>query len=161
MRQLLLWIAPLSLAACNATEEAAPPVDRQAVADGVVEIAESIITAVNNDDVAATIAHNAPDYEFYSHGLPNVSGGEAVRANTAAMLADPAIRLGMENVRVDVSESGDMAVLTATYDWAYSDPATGEAVPEAGNWVLIFKRQEDGSMRVWREIASDVPSAER
>jgi hypothetical protein len=32
---------------------------------------------------------------------------------------------------------------------------------ETGTWIAIFKRQEDGSMKLWRSIASDTPAAKR
>ena len=29
---------------------------------------------------------------------------------------------------------------------------------ESGTWIAIFKRQNDGSMKLWRSIASDGPA---
>lgn len=109
-RMTLAGALALALASCSPPASEAPGVDRQAIASEVESKVASIIAAVNADDVEGTIQFNAPDYEFYSHGLPNVVGAAVARANIEAMLADPAIRLAVGKARIDVAQSGDMAV---------------------------------------------------
>ena len=60
---------------------------------------------------------------------------------------------------VDVADAGDMAGYTATYDWEFTDPETGDVANEQGNWVMVFRRQEDGSLKIYREVISDIPAS--
>lgn len=155
--KLVLIASLASLAACGAP--VSNEVDRDAIAKEVEAKAGAIVEAVNNHDPEATSQFNAPDYEFYSHGFPNVVGAEAALANNQSLLSDTGVSLQARNVRVEVAEAGDLAIYSADYSWSFTDPATGQFVPETGNWILIFKRQDDGSLKVFREIASDTPMA--
>lgn len=152
----LLFLTPL--AACGGVPAGdTAPAGQAEIAREIENKVAIIVDAVNTADAQAASQFNAPDYEFYSHGLPNVVGAQAALQNNQALLADPALLLSADNIRIDVSQAGDMAIYTADYEWAYTDAVSGNIIPEAGNWILIFKRQDDGSMMVYREIASDTP----
>lgn len=56
--------------------------------------------------------------------------------------------------------SGDLALYHATYHFSFTDPASKQPVVETGNWVALFKRQPDGSMKMSKDIVADTPKAE-
>lgn len=156
-----LMLAPL--AACGS-----PPVDtahdRSAAIDGTAVTDEVwanvtvIVTAFNADNAEKAVSFNAPDFIQMFHGQSNANNA-ANLASTRKQLADPEAKLTVSGEMVDVSKAGDMAVYTALYAYEFTDPATDAVVTERGNWVMIFRRQLDGSMKIYREIISDMPPA--
>jgi len=93
------------------------------------------------------------------HGQANADNAANLES-ARSQLADPAAKLAVSDEKVDVSEDGDMAVYTSSYLYDFTDPASNEPVTELGNWVMIFRRQADGSMKIYREIISDTPPAD-
>ena len=86
-------------------------------------------------------------------------GFEENLATVRQYVSDPAVHLQVADEEVDVADAGDMAVYTATYDWEFTDPETGDVANEQGNWVMVFRRQEDGSLKIYREVISDIPAS--
>ncbi len=76
-------------------------------------------------------------------------------------MSDPALKLEVSNEAVDVAKSGDMAVYRATYHFTYTDPATRKPAVETGNWVAVFTRQPDGTMKMLRDMVLDLPKPEQ
>jgi len=60
--------------------------------------------------------------------------------------------------KVTAAKAGDLAVFEAPYIFTINVP-NAPTTTERGTWIAIFKRQEDGSMKLWRSIASDGPAA--
>lgn len=145
-----------------------PPTDRVqdpaadlsggAVADEVWASASAIVTAFNDKDAEKAVSYNAPDFIQMFHGQPNADYADHL-PNTRKQFADPAVKLSVSQEKVDVAQAGDMAIYTARYIYNFTDPADSEVVTEHGNWVMIFRRQSDSSMKVYREIISDIPPA--
>ena len=57
-----------------------------------------------------------------------------------------------------VAKADDLAVFEAPYTFTVTD-AKGVSTRESGNWIAIFKRQKDGTLKLWRSIGSDTPAA--
>jgi len=148
-------LAMAALSACSGPGPAPSP-DRAEVAAQVRQNVGAIVTAYNARDAESALAMNAPDTRVMSHGLPNVDRDENL-AMIRQHVTDPALHLEIDNEELDVAEAGAMALYSATYEWQFSDPETGGVTTERGNWVMVFKRQADGSMKVYREIISDLP----
>ncbi len=47
----------------------------------------------------------------------------------------------------------------ATYCFAFTNPETKQPFVESGNWVAVFNRQPDGSMKMIKDIVADTPAA--
>ena len=157
MQRIWILAAPLLLGTgCSA--ERAEPVDKDAIAQAVKTDVQSIVDAFNARDADAALAVNAPDTRVMSHGQPNM-GFEENLATVRQYVSDPAVHLQVADEEVDVADAGDMAVYTATYDWEFTDPETGDVANEQGNWVMVFRRQEDGSLKIYREVISDIPAS--
>ena len=58
--------------------------------------------------------------------------------------------------KVTVSRSGDLGIFEAPYSFTITTPQGGVST-EAGNWIAIFKRGDDGKLKLWRSIGSDTP----
>lgn len=146
------------LAACGTAQTSGDAVDTAAVADEVQLSVDRTVAAFVARDVAGSTDNLADDYVGIFHGEPNGVGKAAEVAITTQQVADPALNLTVDNQSIDVANSGDLAVYSATYAYDFTNPDTAKVATETGNWILIFKRQADGSMKVVKGIVSDTPA---
>lgn len=127
-------------------------------ANDVRKAALGIVAAYNAQDAHATAAFDAPDYVGMYHGTANTSGPAADEAAMKAQMAQTRVEWRLGHDMVTIGKGGDLVVFEAPYTFLIT-PAQGAVMRETGNWVAIFKRQKDGSMKLWRSIASDTPAA--
>ena len=137
---------------------AAPPADHIAITDEVRADVWATVEAFNARDAEHSGLGNATDFIQMFHGQPNADN-DANLANIRAQLADPAVKLTIEDELVEVAEAGDMVFYSNRYVDDFTDPDSGKVATETGNWVLIYERQPDGMLEIYREIISDLPVA--
>ena len=143
-----------------ATAACGPAVaDTNAVEQAVRTQASEIVAAYNAHDAAKTASYDAPDYVGMFHGSRNVLGPAADEAGMKVQLQDSTARWDISDAKVTVSGDGDLAVYETTYAFTFTNPETGIPAHDKGNWIAIFKRQADGSMKLWRSIGTDTPPA--
>jgi ketosteroid isomerase-like protein len=151
---LLAFAAAATLPAC--TPQSAQP-DTSAVAAEVRGNALGVVAAYNREDAKAAAAFDAPDYVGVYHGAPNVIGPAADEAGMKAQMAAATVDWRLGPGKVTVAGAGDLAVFEAPYSFLVTYPQGG-GTSESGTWIAIFKRQDDGTMKLWRSIASDSPA---
>ena len=147
--RLALFTA-LALAGCSARPTT--------TADEVRKAALGVVAAYNRQDAHAAAAYDAPDYVGVYHGQANTVGPAADEASMKAQMASAKVDWKLGEDKVTVARDGDLAVFEAPYTFIITMPG-GNLTTERGTWIAIFKRQQDGSLKLWRSIASDVPSA--
>lgn len=150
---LAVWMT-----AC-AKPEAAKPVDTVAIAEAVKADFHQLVEQFNGHNAEKVVSHDSPDYVGMFHGMPNVNGPEEDMAITRQQVADAALKLVVSNEIIDVAASGEMAVVRATYEYTFTDPATQQPKTEQGNWVLGYKAQPDGSWKTNWGVVSDTGPA--
>jgi len=158
MRRALPTLLALSLIAGCADPAPARP-DPAAVADEVKAAIHAQVDAYAAHDPARAGSIVADDFIGMFHGAPNVTSKAASAQATAAQMADPALHLAVSDEAVDVAAAGDLAVYRATYRYTFTDPATKGPATETGNWVAVFRRQTDGTMKMIRDMVLDTPAA--
>jgi ketosteroid isomerase-like protein len=149
---------PLALAAASLLVACAPYADSAAARAEAREAALGVVAAYNRQDAHAAAAYDAPDYVGVYHGTPNTVGPAADEAGMKAQMAAAKVDWQLGKDQVTVSQSGDLAVFEAPYTFVINIPGAPET-RESGSWIAIFKRQGDGSLKLWRSIASDHPGA--
>jgi len=155
VRTFSILLGLLSLAACGPR---APAVSGAAKATAEVKAAVAqLVDGYNTRNLSEAVGINAPDHLGMGHGFANVVGADAELASVRAQLADPAMVLAFTDPAIEASASGDLAVYRATYHVTYTDPNTKRPATEVGNWVAVFKRQPDGTMKLSWEVMSDLP----
>jgi ketosteroid isomerase-like protein len=149
-KNMLVIAALASLAGCSSHSSNSAAHATRAAAHG-------IIAAFNRQDAHAAAAFDAPDYVGIFHGTANTLGMAADEAAMKAQMASAKVdwQLGKENVTV--AKAGDIGVFEAPYTFVINIPGA-PITTERGTWTAIFKRQPDGSMKLWRSIASDGPA---
>jgi ketosteroid isomerase-like protein len=148
-----------SLAGCAKMGAARPAADTAKVAEAVKADAAQLVTDFNARDAAKAVSHDAPDYVGMMHGQANLKGPAEDLAVTKQQVADPAMKLTVADGAVDVASGGDMAVYRTTYSFSFTDPKSKKPVTETGNWVIGYKQQPDGSMKMAWTVVSDTPAA--
>ena len=159
----ILTLAPLAgallVASCNTAAPGPAPADTSKVADEVKQNMDKLIAAFSARDVGGSVAFDAPDFVGMLHGTADAVGPEGDMAITKQQVADPAMKYAVQNAKVDVAAAGDMAVWHSTYDYTFTDPVKKAPTTEHGNWVVIWKKQKDGSMKIATSIIADIPAA--
>ena len=145
-------IAALALAGCS------PRAEDASVADQVRKNALGVVAAYNANDAHGAAAYDAPDYVGVYHGSPNTIGPAADEAAMKAQMASTNVQWQLGEGKVTVAKAGDLGIFEAPYTFLITTPEGGRA-SEHGTWIAIFKRQDDGSMKLWRSIASDIAAA--
>ena len=127
-------------------------------AEEVRKAALGVVAAYNAQDAHAAAAYDAPDYVGIYHGSPNTVGPAGDEAAMKSQAAAGHVDWKLGEGKVTVSRAGDLGIYEAPYTFTVTNPDQS-VTRETGNWVAIFKRQDDGGMKLWRSIASDTPSA--
>ena len=126
------------------------------IADQVRKDALGVVAAYNAQDAHAAAAYDAPDYVGIYHGSANTIGPAADEAAMKAQMQSANVDWQLGEGKVTVAKDGDLAVFEAPYTFVVTTPQGGNST-ERGTWVAIFKKQDDGSLKLWRSIASDGP----
>ena len=93
-------------------------------------------------------AFYAEDAQVFPPSQPLVSGREAIKQLWRAMV--PLLqRVTLTTTRIEAS--GELAYGTGTYEMTLSQP-DGSAVEDRGKYVVVYRRQTDGSYRAVADI---------
>jgi uncharacterized protein (TIGR02246 family) len=102
-------------------------------------------------DVDKAVSVYADDALEFNDKGPIAEGKENIRKTWQEDLALPGPGLTFATTKVDVAHSGDMAWEQGTYDFATADK-TGKVTDVKGKYVVIWKKQFDGSWKVVADI---------
>lgn len=144
-----------SLGGCLKSE---PPVDAGKIAAAVKADARQLVAEFNAHDATKAAAHDAPNFIGMAHGAANVVGPDADLAATKQQVADPNVKITVNDETVDVAAAGDMAIYRATYLFTFTDPQTKIPKTEIGNWLVGYKAQSDGTWKIVWDVVSDTPA---
>ena len=150
-RTLATLLAAYALAGCS------QQVNTGGTADQVRAQALGVVAAYNAQDAHKAAAYDAADYVGVYHGTPNTIGPAADEAGMKAQMAAAKVDWQLGPDKVTVSKAGDLGIFEAPYTFVITMP-NAPAATEHGTWIAIFKRQDDGSMKLWRSVASDTPA---
>jgi uncharacterized protein (TIGR02246 family) len=158
MKMLLIpATAFVFLTACTQAPAPAPPdtraADEQAIKDQEAA-AQQAWTAKDTDKVAALYADDAtvmlPD-------TPVMTGKAAISAGFKGAASDPNFSLSLQTTSVDTSRGGDLGFVRGSYMVHQTDAKTKKATMEKGHYVLVYKKQADGSWKIVADTA--IPEA--
>ena len=152
MRRMIL---PLMLLVGVACQPAA--VEQQATTTGPdVEAIDAwlqqTIAAYNSGDAEAALALYA-DETLSMPPLEPPMDTEQERASMQAFLGEYDIQLAANAEEIVVA--GDLGVLRVTYNESWTPKGEGEAGEQRGTWLVILRKQADGSWKLWRDMWTD------
>jgi uncharacterized protein (TIGR02246 family) len=165
---LVLTLIPFLGTACSkandtaATSDSAAGVAAATTADAgearqAIEASNAkFVDAVKRSDTTTIVDNYTDDAIVMAPGSESWRGREAVRKGFGGMMtAMPAKEFSLKTD--DVIVGGDLAVETGTFEMTMQ-PKGGKEIKDKGKFVVVWKRQADGSWKIVRDIFnSDVP----
>jgi ketosteroid isomerase-like protein len=139
-KQRLLVTVGLLLTACAANEP-------QGDTEEIRQVFDALHAAYVADDVDAITSFYEEDAVRLPAGLPIIRGLATIRERMVRSreqtdvffddIGEPALQ-----------RSGDLAVTYSTYDERRISKASGEVTRQVGQWLLVWRRQADGTWKV-------------
>jgi uncharacterized protein (TIGR02246 family) len=110
-------------------------------------------------DLERTVAFYADDASMFPPNAPIATGKEAIRAVWSQVFTTPGIAVSGQTTKVEASRGSDLAYEIGTYELTIHDSA-GKPVMDRGKYVVVWKKQAEGSWKVMVDIFnSDLPAA--
>jgi len=153
-----LLIASVALAVCG---QASAAVDKAKAAAEVKAAVADLVAGINAHDPARTTAFDAIDVVGMESGSPDIVGAAEDRSNfKAAFGAEPSWRVGLIEEKVDVADSGEMALYRSTY---HEDSVNaGVPMTHRTHFIAEFRRGADGAWKMaWYVVSPLEPSHKR
>ena len=117
------------------------------------------LKATGAKDLERTVAVYADEASMLPPNAPIATGKEAIRAIWSQVFTTPGIAVSGQTTKIEASRGGDLAYEIGTYEFTSPDPA-GKPGMDRGKYVLVWKKQADGSWKVMVDIFnSDLPAA--
>lgn len=112
----------------------------------------------NPRSLDVVVAPYADDAFFIAPGLGPTKGSADIRKAYDAALKDPNFNISFAADKVDVAQSGELAVATGRFTESYTDSATKQAHSGNGSFLTVYKKQPDGSWKVVQDWAVADPA---
>ena len=148
MRNAAAVLALVLLAACNPATNAGPEAGA-----AVREQEAAFSAAVAAEDLDASAAFYAPDAQLFNPGAAPSTTPDAVRNAYAEIFNDPNGALSFASDNVIVPSSGEYGVSEGNFTITYSN-AQGQPESASGRYITLWQRQDDGSWKIIRDIAT-------
>lgn len=162
-RQAITLAPPLAalilLAGCGGVAQEQPG---KADAKAITEQLRNEEAQWNRDyavrDAAKLAGHYAQDAALANPGAPLATGADEVRKAVTEFAADPKMKVSFASDRIQVAASGDLAYTRGHFDMEGTDPATGKARRDSGNYLTVWQKQADGSWKAVEDFVVPGPA---
>ena len=154
MRRMILPLL-LLVVACQPAS-----VEQQAVTTGpdveaVKTTLDQAVAAFHAGDLEALLVHYADDAVTIAPNEPPIIGKVALRSAWQLPFAENTFQLTASPDEVVVA--GDLAVMRLSWEETVTPKGGGEPTVMRGHWLIIWRKQSDGSWKDWREMLTVVP----
>jgi uncharacterized protein (TIGR02246 family) len=154
-RSLFLLLAALFAMIITVTcaeqtaQKPAPPDTRKTDEAAIRAASADWSKASQARDLDKATSYYADDAIFFVNNGAMVKGKDAIKMAWKSELATPGPGLTFDTTYVEVARSGDIAYEHGTYD-EKTEVAKGKVKDEKGKYVVVWKKQADGS---WKAVA--------
>jgi len=140
----------------SAAAVAPPVVDAAAVRRAIEQANANFSAAVKQGDSTGIVANYADDAVMMMGGMPALRGRTEIGGKVVEMFKS-AKGGDVKLITSQVDVAGDYAIETGAYEMTGTSPG-GKPVTEKGKYVTVWKKQSDGSWKIYRDIANtDAP----
>jgi uncharacterized protein (TIGR02246 family) len=156
MKRFILVAAAAVLTACSASPRISSeysPGD----AENAIHRADADFAANARAGNAQTLVSNfyAPDAVVMAPNYPALRGRDAIQQFWSGFLASGTVDLALTSTNV-MQPSSDVAIETGRYDLSLR-PASGQAVKDAGKYIVVWKKSDGRWWAVEDIFNSDMP----
>ena len=146
----------LTFAGCQTAPQPEQKRDVAADTTAINALRDKVTATFNSNDAAALAANYADDAIMMNPNQAAVEGKQAIQASYEAMFKENAGKITVTLVLTPLETQ-------LAGDWAYDrgsatstiTPKSGKPVEQSGKYLVIVKRQADGSWKVYREISNN------
>jgi uncharacterized protein (TIGR02246 family) len=134
----------------SVVQQGAAPTELAAVRQAIEAGNAGLIAAIEKGDSAAAASFYDPE----GMTMPPAMDASVGRAEIAKMFGGMNAMVKITDMKLqvrDVVASGDLAVETGHYEWTLNPPK-GKPMLENGKYVVAWRRQADGSWKLFRDI---------
>jgi uncharacterized protein (TIGR02246 family) len=121
-------------------------------------------TQLNQDyaskDPEKVAAHYADDAVLAIPGAPVIKGKPAIHQAIKQMETDPALKVTWHPERIEVADSGDLAVVEGSYHLTMTDPSTKDVISDHGTYLTTYRLGSDGNWKIAADMSTSEPPAE-
>jgi len=150
MRRAVAAIVMIAIAGCTSRHAG-----DSSAAD--IEAAQQLIldldAAIAAGDLDGFVSFLAEDFVDMPANEPTIIGKEALRAHHEPLFQ--AFNLRVTHAPVETHSFGDVVIQRGAGIGEIAPKAGGEALMLDQKYLFVFKRQEDGSLKLWRAIFND------
>ena len=141
----------LTFAGCQTAPKPEEKRDVAADTTAINALRDQFTAAFNSNDAAATAATYTGDAIAMLANQAAVEGKQAIQASYEAMFKGNAVKIALTPLETQVAG-----------DWAYDrgnatitvTPKSGKPMETFGKYLTIYKRQPDGSWKIYRDISN-------
>jgi len=131
-----------------------PAPDLGAIEANIRKMDKDWAAAAGLKDLEKATQYYAGDAQLFGVGAPPAAGKDAVRKVWNNLFSSPDYEvLSFAPTTVNVAAAGDIAYETGTYELVMKDKK-GKPVSQKGVYVVVWKKQADGSWKVEVDSAS-------
>ncbi|MFB3779590.1 MAG: SgcJ/EcaC family oxidoreductase [Bryobacteraceae bacterium] len=141
----------MTLAGCQTAPQPEPKSDTAADIRAIGALRDKVSAAYNSGDANALAAAYTDDVIVMNANQPAVEGKQAVRAMFETLFKENAVKLVITPLETQVA--GDWAYDRGNYALTIT-PKSGKRIEESGKYLVICKRQPDGSWKLSRDIGN-------
>jgi uncharacterized protein (TIGR02246 family) len=123
--------------------------------EAINKIIEEYVAGYNTGDLQRVMDLWVDDAVVMPHGEPTVLGKKAVEKWKAQYFDQYVFNL--QSTSEELQVGGDWAFNRGSYLVAMTPKNGGSPVHEAGKFIQLFQRQEDGSWKVARDMGNTTP----
>jgi uncharacterized protein (TIGR02246 family) len=143
-------------AACSSqpTATTTPP-DTRAADEATIRAADANFAQwALAKDLDKCVSLYADDAVAFAPGMPAVIGTDNIRKFLSGLTSAPGLQLNIHIASVDVARSGDLAVDRGTVDATITNKK-GKANTSTSEYVLVWKKQADGSWKILADTSAN------
>ena len=153
---LFAMVITIACAEQTAQKPAPPPDTRKADEAAIRAASADWSKAAQAKDLDKATSYYADEAVFFVENGAMVKGKDAIKMAWKPELATPGPGMTFDTTYVEVARSGDLAYEYGTYD-EKTDVKKGKVKDEKGKYVVVWKKQPDGS---WKAVADIYNSGE-
>jgi len=134
----------------SAATAAPTVVDAAAVRQAIEQANAKFVDAITRGDSTGIVANYADDAVLMFPGEPAWRGRGEIGANGAKLIQSAKFS-EMKFTTASVDVAGDYAIETGSFEWTVT-PKGGKPMPDKGKYLTVWKKQADGSWKIYRDI---------
>ncbi|KPK55811.1 MAG: hypothetical protein AMS21_13250 [Gemmatimonas sp. SG8_38_2] len=143
-------MAPLVIAGCSAQRDMdTSAADVQAVQQLMVDLDASIAAG----DLEGFLSFLADDFVDMPPNEPSLIGKQALRAHHEPLFA--AFRFAVRHEEIETHAFDDVVIQRGAGVGEVTPKAGGDPIVLDQKYLFVFRRQDDGSFKLWRAIFND------